>query len=220
MIHQVEVNEVILDYIRKNSLRENEILKSLREETNLLADRTMQISPEQGQFISLLVRILNASKTLEIGVFTGYSALCAAYGLKQGGKVIACDCNEEWLSMASKYWKLAGVENKIDILFGDANITLNNLIKRHDEVNSYDFVFIDADKISYDHYYEYALKLLRPGGLIMLDNTLWSGFVADASHSEDETNALRAINKKLLNDNRVDLSMLPYSDGITLVVKR
>ncbi len=220
MIHQIEVNELILDYIRKNSLRENDILKNLREETNLLSDRTMQISPEQGQFISLLVKLLNSSKTLEVGVFTGYSALCAAYVLKPNGKVVACDCNEEWLSMAKRYWKLAGVDHKIEVLFGDANETLNGLIKQPNEINSYDFVFIDADKVSYDNYYEYALNLVRPGGLIMLDNTLWSGFVADPSHSENETKALRAINKKLLDDDRVDISMLPYSDGVTLVVKR
>lgn len=219
MIHQVAITENILNYVREHSLREHHVLEELREETSKREERNMQISPEQGQFLSLLVKTLNASKTLEVGVFTGYSALCTALSLPPHGKVIACDCNEEWLSVAQHYWDKAQVAEKIETLFGDANQTLNHLIKNRDEIGSFDFAFIDADKVNYDNYYESALQLVRPGGLIVLDNTLWSGSVANPEISDPETNALRKINKKLLTDKRVEISMLPYSDGLTLLVK-
>ncbi|MBA4283782.1 MAG: SAM-dependent methyltransferase [Candidatus Puniceispirillum sp.] len=219
MIHQVAITENILNYVRENSLREHHILEELREETSKRQERNMQISPEQGQFLSLLVKTLNASKTLEVGVFTGYSALCTALALPPHGKIIACDCNEEWLSVAQHYWDKAQVTEKIEILCGDANQTLTHLIKNKNEVGSFDFAFIDADKVNYDNYYESALQLVRPGGLIVLDNTLWSGSVANPEISDPETNALRKINKKLLTDKRVEISMLPYSDGLTLLVK-
>ncbi len=219
MIHQVAITENILNYVRDHSLREHHILEELREETSKRQERNMQISPEQGQFLSLLVKTLNASKTLEVGVFTGYSALCTALALPPHGKVIACDCNEEWLSVAQHYWDKAQVTEKIETLFGDANQTLTHLIKNKNEIGSFDFAFIDADKVNYDNYYESALQLVRPGGLIVLDNTLWSGSVANPEISDPETNALRKINKKLLTDKRVEISMLPYSDGLTLLVK-
>ena len=219
MIHQVAITENILNYVRDHSLREHHILEELREETSKRQERNMQISPEQGQFLSLLVKTLNASKTLEVGVFTGYSALCTALALPPHGKVIACDCNEEWLSVAQHYWDKAQVTEKIETLLGDANQTLTHLIKNKNEIVSFDFAFIDADKVNYDNYYESALQLVRPGGLIVLDNTLWSGSVANPEISDPETNALRKINKKLLTDKRVEISMLPYSDGLTLLVK-
>lgn len=219
MIHQVAITENILNYVRENSLREHNVLEELRAETSRRQERNMQISPEQGQFLSLLVKTLNASKTLEVGVFTGYSALCTALALPSHGKVVACDCNEEWISVAQHYWDKAQVAGKIDVLLGDANQTLNHLTKKENEIGSFDFAFIDADKVNYDNYYESALQLVRSGGLIVLDNTLWSGSVANPEISDPETDALRKINKKLLTDKRVEISMLPYSDGLTLLVK-
>lgn len=219
MIHQVAITENILNYVRENSLREHNVLEELRAETSRRQERNMQISPEQGQFLSLLVKTLNASKTLEVGVFTGYSALCTALALPSHGKVVACDCNEEWISVAQHYWDKAQVAEKIDVLLGDANQTLNHLTKKENEIGSFDFAFIDADKVNYDNYYESALQLVRSGGLIVLDNTLWSGSVANPEISDPETDALREINKKLLTDKRVEISMLPYSDGLTLLVK-
>ena len=219
MIHQVTITDNILNYVRENSLREHNVLEELREETSRRQERNMQISPEQGQFLSLLVKILNASKTLEVGVFTGYSALCTALALPSHGKVVACDCNAEWLSVAQHYWDKAQVTEKIDVLLGDANQTLNHLTQKENEIGSFDFAFIDADKVNYDNYYESALQLVRSGGLIVLDNTLWSGSVANQEISDPETDALRKINKKLLTDKRVEISMLPYSDGLTLLVK-
>ena len=219
MIHQVAITENILNYVRENSLREHNVLEELREETSRRQERNMQISPEQGQFLSLLVKTLNASKTLEVGVFTGYSALCTALALPSHGKVVACDCNQEWISVAQHYWDKAQVAEKIDVLLGDANQTLTHLTKNENEIGSFDFVFIDADKVNYDNYYESALQLVRSGGLIVLDNTLWSGSVANPEISDPETDALRKINKKLLTDKRVEISMLPYSDGLTLLVK-
>lgn len=219
MIHQVTITDNILNYVRENSLREHNVLEELREETSRRQERNMQISPEQGQFLSLLVKILNASKTLEVGVFTGYSALCTALALPSHGKVVACDCNAEWLSVAQHYWDKAQVTEKIDVLLGDANQTLNHLTQKENEIGSFDFAFIDADKVNYDNYYESVLQLVRPGGLIVLDNTLWSGSVANQEISDPETDALRKINKKLLTDKRVEISMLPYSDGLTLLVK-
>ena len=220
MIHQVNVTDPILNYVREHSLREHEVLKELREETDLRKERNMQISPEQGQFLSLLVSLIKPKKTLEVGVFTGYSTLCTALALGDDATIFACDCNEEWLSVAKQYWSKANVAQKIEVLFGDANQTLSQLAHNQDELNSFDFAFIDADKESYNNYYEFALQLVRPGGLIVLDNTLWSGLVADPTISDPETNSLRAINKKLLSDQRVDISMLPYCDGLTLIVKK
>ncbi len=219
MIHQVAITENILNYVRENSLREHNVLEELREETSRRQERNMQISPEQGQFLSLLVKTLNASKTLEVGVFTGYSVLCTALALPPHGKVVACDCNEEWISVAQHYWNKAQVAEKIEVLLGDANQTLCRLTEKENEIGSFDFAFIDADKVNYDNYYESALQLVRSGGLIVLDNTLWSGSVANPEISDPETDALRKINKKLLADKRVEISMLPYSDGLTLLVK-
>ena len=220
MIHQVNVTDPILNYVREHSLREHGVLKELREETDLRKERNMQISPEQGQFLSLLIKLIKPRKTLEVGVFTGYSTLCTALALPADGMIVACDCNEEWLAVAKHYWSKANVAQKIEVLFGDANQTLSQLANNPNELDSFDFAFIDADKESYNNYYEFALKLVRPGGLIVLDNTLWSGAVADPAISDPETNSLRAINKKLLTDKRVDISMLPYCDGLTLIVKQ
>lgn len=219
MIHHLELNQAVLQYVRNHSLRDNEILRDLREETLRLPLNTMQIPPEQGQFLALLVRLINARRTLEVGVYTGYSTLCTALALPPEGRVLACDLNEEWINVARRYWKRAGVENRIDVRLGDAKQTLKALVADGQQ-GTFDFAFIDADKESYDHYYEHALQLVRRGGLIVLDNTLWSGLVAKPSHSDPETDSLRRINEKLLRDERVDISMLPFADGLTLVYKR
>jgi predicted O-methyltransferase YrrM len=219
MIHHVELTQPVLQYVREHSLRDNDILRELREETSHLPLRTMQVPPEQGQFLYLLARLVNARKTLEVGVFTGYSTLCTALALPADGRVVACDLSEEWVSIGRRYWKRAGVESRIDVRIGDAHHTLETLAGSA-ERGTFDLAFIDADKESYDHYYEYALRLLRPGGLVVLDNTLWSGKVADPAVSDPETDSLRRINAKLLRDERVDLSLLPLADGLTLARKR
>ncbi|WP_338871411.1 O-methyltransferase [Myxococcus stipitatus] len=219
MIHHVELTQPVLKYVREQSLRDNAILRDLREETSHLPLRTMQIPPEQGQLLYLLTRLMGARKTLEVGVFTGYSTLCTALALPPDGKVVACDLSEEWVSIGRRYWKLAGVDDRIDVRLGDAHNTLEALVSGPDR-GTFDLAFIDADKESYEHYYEYTLRLLRPGGLVVLDNTLWSGKVADPAISDPETNSLRRINAKLLHDERVDLSMLPFADGLTFARKR
>lgn len=220
MIQQVDLTQQVLHYIHDTSIRDTDFLKDLREETAKLAERTMQISPEQGQFMYLITKMMAAKRTLEIGTFTGYSTLCTALALPENGKLIACDCNQEWISIARRYWKRAKVDHKIDVILGDAKDSLQKIINMSSNNESFDLAFIDADKVSYDYYYESCLKLIRKGGLILLDNTLWSGHVADPNFSDPETVSLRKINSKILNDHRVDISMLPFADGITMVLKR
>lgn len=179
----------------------------------------MQIAPEQGQFMASLVQLMGASRALEIGVFTGYSALWTALALPPEGKLVACDIDDHWTSVAQRYWAEAGVEDKIDLRIGPALETLDWLISIG-EGNNYDFVFIDADKENYLQYYERVMDLLRPGGLVVVDNVLWSGKVADPNETDKDTIALRQFNTTLLNDQRVTLSMLPVADGLTLAIKR
>ncbi len=167
-------DERTYQYLLSNSVREPEIARRLREETQQLANAQMQIGPDQGQFMQLLVQLLGASKTLEVGVFTGYSALWVAWGLPDDGRIIACDINEEYTAVGRRYWKEAGVDQKIDLRIGPALGTLDELLKAN-QAGTFDFAFIDADKTNYDNYYERALQLLRAGGLIAIDNTLWSG---------------------------------------------
>ena len=217
---QIDISPTIMQYIQNVSLRDTDILRDLREETNLHPDRIMQISAIQGQFFYFLAKLINAKKTLEFGVYTGYSALSVALALPVDGKIVACEYNDEFVSIAQRYWQRAGVDNKIKVLLGDANETIQSLLISPDNLGSFDMAFIDADKKSYDNYYEYSLKLVRRGGLILIDNTLWSGNVADPNVSDLDTNALKKLNTKLLSDDRVDISMLPVSDGLTLVLKR
>lgn len=219
MIHHVELTTAVLEYVRANSVRDCELLRELREETARMPYPTMQVPPEQAQFMALLVRLMRARKALEVGVYTGYSALCTAQALPPDGRLVAIDLSEEWTAVARKYWARAGVEDRIDLRIGDARDVLSDLVN-DGEAGSFDFAFIDADKESYDFYYERALELLRPGGLLLLDNTLWSGRVADPTVDDPETNSLRAINARLVHDERVDLSMLPFADGLTLALKR
>ena len=213
------MSEELRAYLLSVSSREPDILRRLREETAGLPQAGMQISVEQGQFMSLLISLLRAKKTLEVGVFTGYSSLVVALAMPSDGRIIACDVNDEWTSIARRYWQEAAVTDKIDLRLGSAVQTLEALVADGQE-NSFDFAFIDADKSNYDRYYEMALTLVRPGGLIAIDNTLWSGRVADPSVQDADTLALRALNEKLHRDERITLSLLPIGDGLTLAMKR
>ncbi len=209
----------IYDYLQSVSLREPEILQQLRQETDQHPLSQMQISPEQGQFMALLVQLMGAKKTLEVGVFTGYSSLVVALALPPSGKVVACDVSEEYTAIARRYWQQAGVADKIDLHIAPAMDTLDRLLANQ-EAETFDFAFIDADKSSYDGYYERALQLVRPGGLIAIDNVLWSGRVADPKVQDNRTNTIRALNQKLHQDSRITLSLVPIADGLTLALKR
>lgn len=208
----------IYQYIQSISLRESDILKQLREETAKLTMAQMQISPEQGQFMALLVQLMGAKKTLEIGVFTGYSALAVALALPSDGKIIACDINEEYTAIALDFWQKAGVSKKMDLRIAPALETLDQLIAEG-ETASFDFVFIDADKRNYGNYYERALTLVRPNGLILIDNVLWSGKVIDSTIQDQQTQAIRDFNEKLYQDSRISLSLVAIADGLTLALK-
>ncbi|MBD2165238.1 class I SAM-dependent methyltransferase [Calothrix membranacea FACHB-236] len=213
------LNEQLYTYLLSVSLREPEILQRLRQETASHPSGNMQISPEQGQFMRLLVQLIGAKKTLEVGVFTGYSSLSVALALPADGKIIACDVSEEYTAIARLYWQEAGVSDKIDLRLAPALATLDQLLATG-QANTFDFAFIDADKVNYDGYYERALQLIRPGGLIAIDNVLWSGRVANPEIQNESTQAIRILNQKLHNDERVTLSLLPIGDGLTLALKR
>ena len=215
----LEISGDLWEYIRKVSLREPDVLRRLREETAPLPQAMMQISPEQGQLMGLLVRLLGARRTLEIGVFTGYSSTAVALALPPGGKIIACDVSEEWTAIARRYWREAGVAEKIDLRLRPALETLDALLAAS-EAGAFDFAFIDADKSNYLDYYERCLRLLRPGGLIAVDNVLWHGAVIDAAKKDEDTRAIREFNRRLRRDERVWLSLLPVSDGLTLALKK
>lgn len=213
------IDDSLWEYMRRVTLREPPILQRLREETAGHTHAAMQISPEQGQFMALLIQMLDARKTLEIGVFTGYSSLSVALALPDDGRIIACDVNEEWTSIARRYWREAGVDRKIDLRIRPALETLDDLIATG-QGGRFDFAFIDADKDNYSNYYERALVLVRPGGLIAIDNVLWYGRVIDAAVEDADTRAIRAFNEKLHGDQRVWLSMLAVRDGLTLACKK
>ena len=215
----IGLNDNLRKYLLDISCRESETLKDLRQETSYLKESQMQISPEQGSFLSVLVNIINAKKTLDIGVFTGYSSLAVASQLPLGGMVTACDTNIEWTDIARKYWKLAGVEKKINLVLDPAKKTLDRLLTDGAE-STYDFSFIDADKINYQIYFERSLKLLRVGGVIAIDNVLWGGKIIDDNDNDPATRAIRSFNQKLSVDKRVSISMLPIGDGLTLAIKK
>jgi len=212
------LTDAVYRYLLSASLREPEILRKLREETAKDPMARMQIAPEQGQFMALLVQLMGAKKCIEIGVFTGYSSLCVALALPPDGKITACDTSEEWTQIARRYWQEAGVAHKIELRLAPALKTLDALLAEN-QAGTYDFAFIDADKENYLAYYECCLKLLRRGGLIAIDNTLWSGRVAEPDNHETDTVALREFNSSLHQDQRVALSLLPIADGLTLVLK-
>ena len=214
----LNLDDTVYQYLLNHSVREHPAQIALREATRNHPHAVMQISPEQGQFMALLIRMLGARRTIEIGVFTGYSALSVALALPYDGKLLACDISDEYTRVGVPHWKAAGVAHKIDLQLAPASATLDARIAAGEQ-GQYDFAFIDADKSGYDGYYERCLKLLRTGGLIAIDNTLWSGKVA-APPEDADTAALQALNIKLHGDERVDLSMLPIGDGLTLARKR
>jgi predicted O-methyltransferase YrrM len=215
----LELTDQVYDYLLEVSLREHPVLARLREETAELPLSIMQIAPEQGQFMRLLVQILGAKRCLEIGTFTGYSSLSVALGLPADGQIIACDVSVDFTEIALRYWAEAGVADKIDLRLGPAIETLDDLLKEGAS-GSFDFAFIDADKENYLPYYERCLKLIRPGGLIAVDNVLWNGSVVDPEKTDADTLAIRELNQKLRDDERVDISMVPIGDGLTLARKR
>lgn len=213
------IPDELYDYILANSLRDRPELKALRDETALMPMAGMQISPDQGQFMALLVKATGARKVIEVGTFTGYSALVVAGALPADGKLVACDVSEEYTSVGRPHWNKAGLALKIDLRLGPAVETLDAMIVAG-ESGQYDMAFIDADKENYGLYYESCLTLLRPGGLILVDNVLWGGRVADPAEQDESTQAIRALTKKMHADERIDFSMLPVGDGLSLAVKR
>ena len=214
----INLSEALHEYLLSASLREPDVLRRLREETATVPMAVMQISPEQGQFMALLARAVNARRAIEVGVFTGYSSLAVALAMPADGKLVACDVNEEWTAIARRHWEKAGVAGRIDLKLQPAQRTLDELIAAG-ESGRYDFAFIDADKSRYPIYFERCLTLLRQGGLIVVDNTLWSGNVADASVDDEDTRAIRAFNDAVHKDSRVAVSLLPVGDGVTLALK-
>ena len=215
----ISLTDSLYEYLLAVSLREPDLLRQLRQETATDPLARMQISPEQGQFMGLLARLMGARRCLEIGVFTGYSSLALALALPDDARIVACDVSEEWTSVARRYWAAAGVAHKIDLRLAPALETMAGLLAAG-EAGRFDFAFLDADKENYLRYYELALELLRPGGLLVADNTLWSGRVADPANTEATTAALRRFNEQLHRDERVDLSLVPIGDGLTLARKR
>jgi predicted O-methyltransferase YrrM len=210
--------EALHAYLLSVGTRPDAVRLALREATNALPNSGMQISVEQGEFMDLLIKLSGATKCLEVGTFTGYSALVTAQALPDGGKVICCDVSDEYTSIGKPFWAQAGVAEKIDLRIAPATETMDALLEGG-HAGTFDFLFIDADKHNYDHYYERGLKLLKSGGLIGIDNTLWSGKVIDDDAQDADTVALRALNAKIHADLRVQVSMLPIGDGLTLCRK-
>jgi predicted O-methyltransferase YrrM len=216
---QTPIGNELAAYIRSVSLREPELLRQLREETSARDDSIMQVAPEQGQFLGMLVRLIGATRALEVGVFTGLSSLHIAMAMPPDGRLTACDVNAETTAMARRYWRAAGVEDKIDLRLAPAVETLDALLAEG-AAGTFDFAFVDADKENYQHYYERALKLLRPGGLAAFDNVLWHGKVIDEAVQDKDTRAIREFNANLHVDQRVWLSLVAMGDGLTLALKR
>ena len=215
----IVLNDALYEYLLSVSLREPDVLCRLREETAKMPQHNMQISPEQGQFMALLVELTGARKCLEVGTFTGYSTLSLALALPEDGQIVACDISEEFTSRAKPYWQEAGVAGKIDLRLGLALETLDALIA-DGESGAFDFAFIDADKVNYQGYFQRALDLIRRGGLILVDNVLWSGAVVDPARDDEDTEAIRAFNQARAGDPRISLSLVPIGDGLTLARKR
>jgi predicted O-methyltransferase YrrM len=218
MSRQIVLTDPLQEYIRRVGLREDADLAALRQETAEHPRAAMQISPEQGEFMALLVKMLGARKCLEIGVFTGYSAMVVAKAMGRAGRVVALDISEEFTTVARRHWEKAGVSEQIDLRLRPAADSLQALVSAN-EGESFDFAFIDADKNNYDTYYEYAMQLVRRGGLIAIDNVLWSGSVVDAADQTADTLAIRALNEKVHGDSRVSTALLPVGDGLTLALK-
>jgi len=215
----IHLTDKLYDYLLAVSLRDDKLLRRLRRETERMPMGGMQIAREQGQFMGLLVELMGAKKALEVGTFTGYSSLCVARALPADGRLVCCDVSEAFTRVARDYWREAGVAAKVTLELGPALRTLDRLIAGG-SAGSFDFAFIDADKPNYRNYYERCLELVRPGGLIAVDNVLWGGRVADARQKDADTKAIRAFNKRLKGDRRILLSMLPLGDGLSLALKR
>ena len=215
----LNIDDRLYRYLLDNSLRETPLMRELREVTQDQEMARMQIAPEQGQFMALLVELLGARNIIEIGTFTGYSALCLAQAMPADGRLVCCDVSREWTAIGLDFWSRAGVREKIELRIAPALQTLNDLL-RSGEAGRFDMAFIDADKTNYRNYYERCLELLRPGGLLMFDNVLWGGAVADPNDLDEDTRALRELNSMLHQDERVGISLVPIGDGLTLAHKR
>ncbi len=215
----INLRPQLYDYILANSLREPEVLRRLRDETAGLSAANMQIAADQGQFMALLVKLMGATSIVEVGTFTGYSALAMALALPEDGRMVCCDISEEWTAIARRYWRAAGVADRIELVLQPALDTLDRLLAEH-RGGDFDFAFIDADKENYDAYYEHCLELIRPGGLIAVDNVLWGGAVVDPAKADADTRAIRLFNERRVADHRVDISLVPIGDGLTLLRKR
>jgi len=215
----LNLDERLYDYLLAHSPSEHPLLTELRATTQKLAAWKMQIAPEQGHFMGLLIELIGARRALEVGTFTGYSALVTALALPDDGQLVCCDVSDSFTAVGRPFWERAGVAGKIDLRLAPATETLDHLIAQGAS-DSFDFMFIDADKENYDGYYERGLKLVRRGGLIAIDNVLWSGSVADPAKQSEETQAIRALNDKLARDARVTLAMVPIGDGLTLARRR
>lgn len=218
--HTLALTDTLHDYLLREGLRESDAARALREKTRTATRwHVMQISPEQGAFMAQLVRLIGARRALEVGTFTGYSALVVAEALPADGRLIACDISDEWTAVGRPFWERAGVAEKIDVRLRPALQTLDALLA-DGEAGRFDFAFIDADKANYDAYYERCLRLLRPGGVVGIDNVLWGGRVADVDAQDEDTRAIRALNTKVRGDGRVHATMLPIGDGFTLAIKK
>ena len=218
MSTQIGINDNLIKYLETTGYRSDELIDKLVAETLSLGGvAQMQIAPEQGQFLEIIVKISQAKNCLEIGRFTGLSSLCIAKGLSENGKIVAVDNSDEFLFMAQKYWKMAGVDKKIESIIGAGVDVMQSMIDRQ---HSFDFIFIDADKNNYLNYYELSLQLLRYNGIIIIDNMLWHGDVADENINDSQTNTIRDLNKKIQQDKRVDFSLLPLSDGLSFIRKK
>ncbi len=214
----IPMNTAVYKYMLSVSLRESQSLQRLREETAKNPMAILQITPDQGQLLAWLVKVQGAKRILEIGTFTGYSAMCMAEALSEDGQLVTCDISIEWTDIALRHWREAGLEEKIDLRLGPAAESMQAMLA-NESLQLFDFVFIDADKENYSNYYELSMQLLRPGGLILIDNTLWKGRVADAAVQDTDTCAIRALNTLVFNDERVDISVNPVGDGLTLIRK-
>jgi caffeoyl-CoA O-methyltransferase len=213
-VRGAELTDALYDYIVAMGTRETDVQRELRAETRKLPNAAMQIGPDQAALLQILVRVLGATRCIEIGTFTGYSALAVALALPSNGRIVCCDLNAEWTEIGRRFWKKARVERKIDVRLGPALETLKTL------KGKFDFAFIDADKPNYWRYFERCLELVRKGGVIAVDNTLWGGSVLDPAKQDENTRAVREFNKRLSGERRVDIALVPIGDGLTLAVKR